>query len=465
MRKLCAAILLLSSLAVALERQPNDDYRARREKLADAINAAMKAENSNSVGGAAVLIFAGSEPSTGDAIWGFHQSQNFYYLSGWAEPGAALLIVSQRDHRAAQAGQPEVQPGSYTETLFLPARNLVQERWTGPKLGPDSPEAKSVTGFADVASLAALPQALAALPDGTRFYTETSRGMADAPETSTLRGLMRLQAFPGGFAPRDVRPVLDELRKVKDAGEIALIRKAADASVEAHLAALHAVKPGATERQIAALMQYEFERRGCERPAYSPIVGSGFNSTVLHYSADSGPIRDGDLVVMDVAGEYSYYAMDITRTLPADGKFTARQREIYDIVLGAQQAAIAAFQAGKSKLRGSGPDSLNQLAIDYFNSHGKDSHGQPLGKYFIHGLGHFVGLDVHDPGDSSKPLDKGMVFTLEPGLYIPDEKIGVRIEDTFLVGDDGKLQCLTCRIPKLPDEVEQAMKQAAGTRP
>jgi Xaa-Pro aminopeptidase len=457
-RKLCAVILLLSSFAAALDRQPNGDYRARREKLAAALNAAMKAENPTSIGGAAVLIFAGSEASTGDAIWGFHQSQNFYYLAGWPEPEAALLIVSQRDHRPAQAGQPEIPAGSYTETLFLPARNMVQERWTGPKLGPDSSDAKDVTGFANVASLATLPQALAALPYGTRFYAETPRSATDAPDT-TLRGLMRMQAFPGGFAPRDVRPVLDELRKVKDAGEIALLRKAADASAEAHLATLHAVKPGSTEREISALMQYEFERRGCERPAYAPIVGSGFNSTVLHYSGNSGPIRDGDVVVMDVAGEYSFYAMDITRTLPASGKFTARQREIFEIVLGAQQAAIAAFQAGKSKLRGTGPDSLNQLAIDYFKTHGKDSHGQPLDKYFIHGLGHFVGIDVHDPGDNTKPLDKGMVFTLEPGLYIPDEKIGVRIEDTFFVADDGKLQCLTCRIPKTPDEIEQAMKQ------
>ena len=456
MRKLCVIFLLLSSFAAAVERQSNADYHARREKLAASLNAAMKAESSNSAGGAAVLLFAGTEGSTGNAIWGFHQTENFYYLTGWTEPGAAVLIVSERQHRAASAGQPEITAGAYTETLFLPARNMVQERWTGPKLGPDSPEARSVTGFDNVASLATLPQVLAALPSGTRFYTETSAS-TESPEP-VLPGLVRLEAFPGGFAPRDVRPAIGELRKVKDTGEIALIKKAAAASEEAHLATLHAIKPGATERQIAALMQYEFERRGCERPAYAPIVGSGFNSTVLHYSADSGPIQDGDLVVMDVAGEYSYYAMDITRTLPANGKFTARQREIYEIVMGAQQAAIAAFQAGKSKLRGNDADSLNRVAVEYFKTHGKDQHGQPLDKYFIHGLGHFVGLDVHDPGDSGKPLDKGMVFTLEPGLYIPDEKIGVRIEDTFLVGDDGKLVCLTCSIPKGADAVEQAMK-------
>ena len=171
-------------------------------------------------------------------------------------------------------------------------------------------------------------------------------------------------------------------------------------------------------------MQYEWGKRGCERPAYSPIVGSGFNSTVLHYSADSETIQAGDVIVIDAAGEYSMYASDITRTLPASGKFTARQREIYDIVLGAQQAAAAAFVSGKSRLRRNMADSLHDVAYNYINTHGKDLHGEPLGKYFIHGLSHYVGLNVHDPNDYDVPLGPGAVFTLEPGIYIPEEKIG-----------------------------------------
>src|SRR4029077_17828402 len=150
---------------------------------------------------------------------------------------------------------------------------------------------------------------------------------------------------------------------------------------------MRTVKPSSTEREVSALMQYEWGKRGCERPAYAPIVGSGFYSTVLHYSEDSGTMQSGDLVVIDAAGEYSMYASDITRTLPASGKFTPRQREIYDIVLGAQQAAIAAFQSGKSHLKGGLPDSLHDVAAAYINSHGKDLHGESLGKYFIHGLG------------------------------------------------------------------------------
>jgi Xaa-Pro aminopeptidase len=220
---------------------------------------------------------------------------------------------------------------------------------------------------------------------------------------------------------------------------------------------MHSLKPGMNEREISALLQYEWGKRGCERASYAPIVGSGFNSTVLHYSDDSATIQAEDVVVIDAAGEYSMYASDITRTLPASGKFTPRQREIYDIVLGAQQAAIAAFQPGKSLLRRNRPNSLHDVAYTYINSHGKDLHGEDLGKYFIHGLGHYVGLNVHDPDDYDVPLGPGAVFTLEPGIYIPEEKLGVRIEDVFYVDPSGKLIKLSAALPSTADEVERAM--------
>jgi Xaa-Pro aminopeptidase len=159
------------------------------------------------------------------------------------------------------------------------------------------------------------------------------------------------------------------------------------------------------------------------------------------------------VVVIDAAAECSMYASDITRTLPVSGKFTARQKEIYDIVRGAQQAAIDSFVAGKSHFndpRHKYPDSLDTVAFNYMNAHGKDLHGEPLGKYFIHGIGHSVGIDVHDPWDYSKPIEKGMVFTIEPGIYIPEEKIGVRIEDTFYVTPEGKLVSLTGSDKTLP---------------
>jgi Xaa-Pro aminopeptidase len=222
---------------------------------------------------------------------------------------------------------------------------------------------------------------------------------------------------------------------------------------------MKAMRPGVTEHELGALMTYEFERRGCERPAYAPIVGSGFNSTVLHYSAGPKIIKEGEVVVVDVAGEYSMYANDTTRTLPANGKFTARQREIYNIVLGAQRAAIAAFKSGTSTLSNQDPNSLHKVAYEYITTHGKTQKGEALGKYFIHGLSHRVGLNVHDPGPFDKPLVAGEVFTIEPGIYIPDENLGVRIEDTFYVDENGKLINLTENLPHTADEVEQAMRK------
>ncbi|HUK88498.1 MAG TPA: Xaa-Pro aminopeptidase [Terriglobales bacterium] len=438
MRKLLIAVLLLCVSAGALERQANADYRARRQRLAEATK------------GGLVLLFAATEAEGQNAVWGFHQDENFYYLSGWAEPGAALLIAP------AAAGRP------YTEILFLPNHNASQEKWTGPKLGPEEPQAAQVTGFDHVEALDMLRSEIARLAPGpaATVYSDLPAWDASSPSApGPLDWLRRANAFPNYVAFRDLKPLLAELRVIKDAGEIALIRKATEASMAGHRAAMQALRPGMTEREISALMQYEFEKRGCERPAYAPIVGAGFHSTVLHYSENSGRIEDGDVVVMDVAGEYSMYASDITRTLPANGHFTARQREIYDIVLGAQRAAIAAFRSGKSTLARSGPDSLYQVAYEYINSHGKDLHGKRLGQYFIHGLSHYVGLEVHDAGDTTAPLEPGMVFTIEPGIYLPEEKLGVRIEDIFYVDQAGKLVDLTSALPHTADEVEKAMAQ------
>ena len=251
--------------------------------------------------------------------------------------------------------------------------------------------------------------------------------------------------------------MIDSLRTTKDAGEVALIHKAVDASVAAHFAAFKAVKPNVTEREISALMQYEWGKRGCERPAYAPIVGSGYYSTVLHYSEDDHVMESGNVVVIDAAGEYSMYAADITRTLPVNGHFTARQREIYDVVLGAQQAAEAAFKSGKSNLKRDDPDSLYKVAYDYINTHGKDLHGDSLGKYFIHGLGHPVGLNVHDATDPNAPLGPGQIFTIEPGIYMPEESLGVRIEDDYYVDQDGTLIKLSAALPSKAEEVEKEM--------
>src|SRR6266404_846982 len=405
MRKLLLVFCLFIQLSWALDRQPNADYHARRQSLANKIKSGV------------ALLFAPNEAEGPNDLYGYRPDDNFFYLSGWSEPGAALLIVgvaNSNDH-------------PYTEILFLPNHNPSQEKWTGPKLGADSPEVSKITGFDHVDVLDNLRSELVRLLPLRKatVFTDIVADDEISNSTAPLDWLKRANAFPVGVSFQDVRPMLASLRTYKDSGEIERVRHATDASIAAHFAAMRTVKPGSTEREVSALMQYEWGKRGCERPAYAPIVGSGFYSTVLHYSEDSGTMQSGDLVVIDAAGEYSMYASDITRTLPVSGKFTARQREIFDIVLGAQQAAAAAFQPGKSTLRRNQPDSLHDVAYNYINSHGKDLHGEPLGKYFIHGLGHYVGLNVHDPGDFTAPLKPGTVITIEPGVYIPEENIGI----------------------------------------
>jgi Xaa-Pro aminopeptidase len=296
-----------------------------------------------------------------------------------------------------------------------------------------------------------LLEALKAFP---KIYTEltpqpeSGEDYFQAEVVSKLRKMAPLASFG------DVRQHVERQRAVKSPGELALLRKAVDASIEAHLAAIQTVRPGVWEYETAARMEFEFRRRGCEWPAYPPIVGSGFFSTVLHYDADGQQMKDGDVVVLDVAGSYSGYAADITRTLPVNGRFSARQREIYEIVLGAQKAAIAAAKPGMTLRRGK--NSLHELAYDYINTHGEDLHRNPLGEYFIHGLGHSIGLNVHDPMDYNLPLEPGMVVTMEPGIYIPEEKIGVRIEDDILITKDG-YELLTSRLPRTVEEIEKLM--------
>src|SRR3984885_2520808 len=312
-------LLHAGAAAFALDRQPNSDYHARREALARKV-------------GGVVVLFAPMESEGPNDLYGFRQEDNFYYLSGLGEPGVALLIAPAVEGTSDKPAQP------YTEILFLPPRNLTQEKWTGPKLGPENPEASKVTGFDHVQDMAKLPEDVMELSTGARqvVYTDVASHDQSSASAQPLEFMKEVNSF---LSFHDVKPMIDSLRTYKDTGEIALIRKAVDASVAAHFAAFKTVKPNVSEREISALMQYEWGKRGCEGPAYAPIVGSGYYSTVLHYSDDSNVMKSGDVVVIDAAGEYSMYASDITRTMPINGHFTPRQREIYDIVLGAQQAA------------------------------------------------------------------------------------------------------------------------------
>jgi Xaa-Pro aminopeptidase len=232
--------------------------------------------------------------------------------------------------------------------------------------------------------------------------------------------------------------------------------------VDAQLEAMKVMRPGLYEYQVAAKMQYVHRSEGCLDEAYAAIVGAGFFSTVLHYDALDQRIKDGDIVVLDVACAQDGYTADITRTLPANGHFTARQREIYEIVLAAQNAALAAAKPGMTLAR-EGANSLHKIAADYIASHGKDREGRSLKDYFIHGLGHHLGLNVHDVGGNARPLEPGMVITLEPGIYIPEENLGVRIEDDVLITETGA-KLLTARLPRTVAEIEALMEKARAER-
>jgi len=436
-RAIFAVLVLLTTYPVAaVDRQPAEHYRARREKLAAKL------------GQNFLVLFANTEEEGQNSSGRFRQDNNFYYLTGWNEPGAGLLIGPKSETRP------------YTEVLFLPARNVSQERWTGPKLTAANPDAARVTGFDSVQSLDRMREELVRILPTPRvmIYTDLSdRG--STPSTVPINWLRRANAFPNYVTFNASDPMIAELRLTKDAGEIVLLRKAADATVAAHRTALTSMRPGLNENEMAGIIEFEYRRRGCEGAGFPSIVGSGINSTVLHYGDNNSIIADGDLVVIDIGAGCSLYVSDVTRTLPANGRFTPRQREIYNIVLGAQEAAVKAFRSGKSVLRLT-DDSLHKVAMDYINSHGKDLKGQTLGQYFIHGTSHYVGLEVHDAGSTTTPLLPGAVFTIEPGIYIPEEKIGVRIEDTYLVRENGTLECLSCGAPKDPAQIEEAMRAA-----
>ncbi len=425
----------------ALSKQQPGVFHARRVALAGKLQ-----------GGVAVLFAA--EESQLDFM-PYRQDSDFYYLTGWTEPGAALLIVGD----APQAASPR----SYKEILFLPARNLRMETYTGAKMDASTPGVTEAVGVDAVEPMTELPAELSRLMAADRAL---ARNVWTQPGSAAATALLGFTAVTLGEEtapqPLDVTSLTMPLRQIKDDGEIELIKKASAASMLAQRVMMQWwVKPGMTERAVAGAMTAVWMENGCERPSYAPIVGSGINSTTLHYSANDRTMQDGDILLVDAACEYSMYAADITRTVPVNGHFTPRQREIYLIVLGAQQAAIKAFVPGKSTINDrdrKDPNSLDNAAYNYINTHGKDMHGQPLGKYWLHGLGHMMGIDVHDPANYPVVLKPGMVFTIEPGVYIPEENLGVRIECDFLVNADGTLTDLDADLPHTPDEIEAAMR-------
>ena len=435
------ALLAVSQSLAARDREPNSVYAGRRARLVAQLNGP-------------VLLFGYTGRENSSPSYVFLQEPNFYYLTGHNEEGAALLLLPSGAAEKGWKGPKEI--------LFLPPRDPEEEKWNGPRSGPADAGITEKTGFATVEAFPNLKARLAELAQGYReIWTllphADDTGYPHAREWSTW-----ITQSASGIALRDAAPAIGAMRQIKSSGEIALLTKAIELSVDAQLAAMRMVRPGLYEYQVAARMVEIHSYGGCETEAYAPIVGTGLHSTILHFNELDALIQDGDVVLMDVGGQYSGYTADITRTLPANGHFTPRQRDIYEIVLGAQNAVLAAMKPGATLGR-QGQSSLFKIAYDYINTHGADREGRSLGRYFIHGLGHHIGLEVHDAGDPNRPLEPGMVVTDEPGIYIPEEKIGVRIEDDALITPTG-YKLLTARLPRSVDEIEKIMAEAKVAR-
>jgi len=434
---LALLVFCVPPLAQARVREPTKVDAERRARLRAQVD------------GPVVLFgYTGKEDSSPSFV--FNQEENFYYLTGHNEAGAALVLVPNSSGDRVWNGPHEI--------LFLPPHDPNRERWEGLQMGPSDPGVAEKTGFEGVESFSHLRSELDKLAKlFSNFYTllppAEEIGYPHARNWKTWLN----QALPQTQL-RDITARIAAMRQVKSPGEIELLTRAIELSVDAHLEAMKMLRPELYEYQLAARMEYIHKYGGCESEGYAPIVGAGFNSTILHYSALRARIEPGDIVVLDVGGQYSGYSADITRTLPANGKFAPRQREIYEIVLAAQNAVLAALKPGMTFAR-TGPNSLYRIAYDYIESHGKDKHGHSLGRYFIHGLGHNIGLDVHDPTDPTRPLEPGMVVTVEPGIYIPEENLGVRIEDDVLITETG-YKLLSARLPRTIEEIEKIMAES-----
>ena len=440
---------------VRLLNQPVGEYRARRQKLLSEIKDGV------------VVILGNIEEDMGVEMR-YRQNNWMAYLTGVRTPGAALLLVPQ--------GLPSL--NGAREVVFIPPRDLANERWTGVQLAPGEETAKAFgvervlptrIGVEPIAQVSPSDELWAKLKEASNLPAfknaqgqSTMKVYTIAPRKATS-GLVheyefveRLRKELPGVELGSAGGAVAVMRRVKSASEIALLQKAIDITGEAQRDISLNLKPGMYEYEVQAILEAAFTRNGSERPGFPSIVGSGLYSTILHYELNHKRIDPGDLVVCDIGAEYSMYTADITRTYPATGKFTPRQREIYNLVLDTQTAAAAHYKLGMTNL------DLHLFAVDYLRKsplRAKDTDGQEytMDHFFIHGLGHLLGMDVHDVADSVHPLQPGEVFTIEPGVYIQTEKLGVRIEDDYVVLPDGTLRKMSEKIPSAPDEVERIM--------
>ncbi len=400
-----------------------------------------------------------------DSHYPYRQDSDFHYLTGFPEPDAVLALIPGREHGEA--------------ILFCRERDPEREAWDGARAGQEG--AVSAYGMDDAFPIGDIDDILPGMIEGrSRVYYHFGRDAEFDIELIGWVNRVRAQIKRGARAPHEfvaLGHILHDLRLYKTRDELRLMRKAARIAAAAHVRAMRATRPGMNEHEIEAELLHDFRRQGAVA-SYEPIVGGGANGCVLHYRANSAVLNDGDLLLIDAGAEYECYASDITRTFPVNGKFSAEQRSLYDIVLAAQRAAIAQIRPGNAfgayhdaavrvitagliklgLLKGSVEKNIRELSYQ---------------RFYMHKTGHWLGLDVHDVGDyrvdgEFRELEPGMVLTVEPGIYIaPDAKgvvakwrgIGIRIEDDVVV-TRGEPEVITASVPNDPDEIETLMAAA-----
>jgi Xaa-Pro aminopeptidase len=417
-------------------------------------------------GGLAVLPTAAERIRNRDTQFPYRADSYFHYLTGFPEPEAVLVLVAGQDNAAPQS------------LLFCREKDVDKEIWEGFRHGPAG--AQEVFAFDAAYPYAEFDAKLAELlADQPALWYSLGHDAAWDARIAAALNAVRAQTRAGKRAPavmHDVRAVLDEMRLIKDAHEIALMQRAADIAGAAHRRAMRFTVPDRFEYEIEAEFLHEFRRQGSQYPSYSPIVAGGANACVLHYVANDQPLRDGDLLLIDAGCELDGYASDITRTFPVNGKFSGPQADIYTLVLAAQAAALGAIKPGASFLdpHTAAVRVLAQGMLDLKLLEGSLDgviESESYKRFYMHRTGHWLGIDVHDAGEYRdgadwRALAPGMALTVEPGCYIraADDvpaafhNIGIRIEDDVLVTAAG-CEVLTAATPKTIADIEEEMRQ------
>ena len=410
----------------------------------------------------AIIPSARETTRSNDTHYRFRQDSDFLYLTGFDEPDSIAVITPGREQKY---------------TLFVRPRDPAQEIWVGRRAGVEG--AKSELGADEAFPIAEFNDKLLDLLDGSTvlYYRLGVNEEMDKQLISTIASVRTLNRKPIAVPQTIIDPatIVHEMRVIKSDEEIEIMQTAADIAAEAHVEAMKAVRPGMKEYEVEALIEQIFRRRGANGPAYTSIVGAGANATVLHYINNDGELRDGELLLVDAGAEYKGYASDITRTFPINGRYTQGQREIYDLVLKAQMACVDMVRPGTTheQLKQHSIEVLTEGMVELGLLKGSPEELIKEKKYeqfYMHGLGHMLGIDVHDVGvyyqdNKSRPLEPGVVMTVEPGIYVaPDTKdipekylgIGVRIEDDVLCTNNGP-RVLTSKVPKQAEEIEALM--------